>query len=195
MCERTSRPRYVEYYGRCSGVCSFRVVRLVTGRMGVSSTVRRVHGEMSVISLLSRQVPLGHTNTSFGTYYPFRGRGAPSFVMSPSHESFRYFNYNTSNSIFGFLVLSSKVAFVRSIGTLTLAYNIRVGRQRSPGTGREGGLVGLRNRLTSFFDHYLMRVGRTSVTHGCLDSHGVGGGIVSSFHVKCIPGGDRMVYR
>lgn len=145
----------------------------------------------SVISLVSTHIGLGGRNGGFRTYYPFRGRGAPSFAIGNRGRFCRYFKYNTRNGTVSFLVGCSGLRFIRAIRRLTTVRGLRIPFRTNDNPDRvrhrrERALCRLVSNLGAFCRRSLRRP-ITASTHRCLRGHKLDRRIVTHFTVNFTP--------
>lgn len=142
-----------------------------------STFLRRLQCGVSVRSVVSSCISLGHRNSALGKLYPFRGRGAPSFAICPRARSFCYFNYNTNNSTVAFVGQVRGISCVSTLGALYSHYNLRVPRSNCSGDLSGG-------------HHEICRTGET--TTGCFGS--ILGSSRNTMNLRCC-GGENLASR
>lgn len=141
-----------------------------SGAVVSRTAVSHVLSTTRVMRIISSFIALHGHNIGCIKLYPFRGRGAPSFDISPSGKLYGYFDYNGNNGTIRFVVRRRRVSCPRTLHCLTGGCGVRVGRQR---------LAGRRGRIRDGHRDVFVIGG---FTHSCF--RGVLGGRVSKHDVK-----------
>ncbi len=83
--------------------------------VGVAAEVK---SKLSVVDVVGETVSLKKAGTTYKGLCPFHGEKTPSFVVTPSRESWHCFGCGLGGDIFSFVMQRDGVAFPEALRTL-----------------------------------------------------------------------------
>src|SRR5690242_1442643 len=113
-----------------------------------SETIEQVAAANDIVEVIGTYFPLKRTGASFKALCPFHQEKTPSFIVSPSRQTFHCFGCGAGGSVFRFVMDYEHIDFPSAVRKLASRAGITL-VERSGGGGRddEGRQRELRQRL------------------------------------------------
>ena len=95
--------------------------------------INRVRDSVDIVDVVSRHLSLKKTGANYKALCPFHKEKTPSFIVSPSRQTFHCFGCGKGGSVFHFVMAMDRISFPESVRMLAKEVHIEI-----PDTRRSG---------------------------------------------------------
>jgi len=107
-----------------SGTCAGSVRRFVRGLAG--GIAAEVKGRLNIVDIVGETVALKKAGSSFKGLCPFHGEKTPSFVVTPSRDSWKCFGCGLGGDVFSFVMQRDSVPFPEALKVLAAKAGVEI---------------------------------------------------------------------
>lgn len=139
----------------------------------MSSTAERIKEKLSIVDVLGSYIKLEKSGANFKARCPFHNEKTPSFMVSPSRNSYYCFGCQASGDIFSFVQEFEKLDFVGALKLLADKAGVVLDEfQNNKDKGKENKLRDVLKEATKLYQtklsgdplNYLLKRGLTKET-------------------------------
>ena len=99
--------------------------------------ISRIRDSADIVELVSRYVSLKKTGANYKGLCPFHKEKTPSFIVSPTRQTFHCFGCGEGGTVFQFLMKIDRVSFPEAVRSLAKQANIEIPETRATGPDQE----------------------------------------------------------
>jgi len=99
--------------------------------------ISRVRDSVDIVGLVSRYLSLKKSGASFKALCPFHKEKTPSFIVTPSRQTFKCFGCGKGGNVFHFVMEMDRVSFPEAVRTLAKEAGIEIPEARKPTPAQE----------------------------------------------------------
>jgi len=99
--------------------------------------INRVRDSVDIVGLVSRYLSLKKAGASFKALCPFHKEKTPSFIVTPSRQTFKCFGCGKGGNVFHFVMAMDRVSFPEAVRTLAKEAGVEVPEARKPTPAQE----------------------------------------------------------
>ena len=153
--------------------------------LGYSEAIEEIKSRLSIVDLISSQVPLKKAGRNYKGLCPFHSEKTPSFIVFPDKGDFHCFGCGVGGDVFTFVMKTQNLDFPEALRLLAE----RAGVALNP-AGGESAADRERSRLfeinaaaAQFFHHVLLNSEEGAEARAYLNRRGIDAGAIESFQL------------
>ncbi|MDP3958473.1 MAG: DNA primase [bacterium] len=123
----------------------------------MSSTTEQIKERLSIVEVVSSYVKLERAGQNWKARCPFHNERTPSFIVSPSRNSYHCFGCNRGGDIFSFVEEIEGVEFKEALRSLAERAGVALPRRDPRERGKEARAYALLEEATRFFESGLLK--------------------------------------
>ena len=164
-----------------------------------ASFVQELLTRVDIVELVGRTVPLKKAGINFKGLCPFHGEKSPSFIVSPSRQTYHCFGCGVHGDAIRFLVEQHGLGFVDAVKDLAQQVGLQVPEddatpeQRAEAARRKEQTATLSDLLAKASDHYRAQLKGSARAVQYLKGRGLSGEIAARFGLGYSPEGWRTL--
>jgi DNA primase len=164
-----------------------------------ASFVQDLLTRVDIVELVGRTVPLKKAGINFKGLCPFHGEKSPSFIVSPSRQTYHCFGCGVHGDAIRFLVEQHGMGFIDAVKDLAQQVGMPVPEddstpeQRAEAARKREQSVTLSELLAKASDHYRHALKGSPKAVGYLKGRGLSGEIAARFGLGYAPEGWRTL--
>ena len=158
--------------------------------VGVAAEVKN---KLSVVDVVGESVSLKKAGTTYKGLCPFHGEKTPSFVVTPTRESWHCFGCGLGGDIFSFVMQRDGVAFPEALRTLAQRAGVEIDEHTKHEDARRARLRQVLDSAIAFYHAVLTNsnAGKTALDY--LHGRGFTDETIATYQLGWAPGGwDQM---
>src|SRR5213080_4127864 len=151
-----------------------------------SETIEQIAAANDIVEVIGSYFPLKRAGANFKALCPFHQEKTPSFMVSPSRQTFHCFGCGAGGSVFRFVMEYENVDFPTAVKRLAERANIAIAEQEY--TPAEQRKVEIRRRLLSlhqeaakWFHRHLLKSEAAETARSYLKQRGITAEIAKSW--------------
>jgi DNA primase len=159
--------------------------------VGVAAEVK---SKLSVLEIVGEQVELRKAGTTYKGLCPFHGEKTPSFVVTPSRDSWHCFGCGEGGDIFSFVMRRESLSFPDALKRLAARAGIEVDERTSREDARKARLREVLEQAIAFYHIVLTQSKTGAPALEYLHGRGFTDETIERFQLGWAPGGwDQMI--